>query len=319
MGGQCAFGQCQPIPLATAQTYPRSIVAYNGAVYWIDQGFDPGITGKRATLMSIQSDGTNLRTVSTHYSLDALSNDATTLYFSGTDNDGYGEKIYKVLMTGGTVTTLVQSRGAIFGITNDSTYVYWTEVNGGLVARALKVDGSGLSNLATGQMSPLAIANIAVGTPHVFWGDLGDRSTGTNGSLWSSSPTGVGAMQLAATPSSSVSAVINDEFGNVYYGAAGIWRVHDDGTGNTQLSPPNGSVGQSMAIDDANVYWPEGTTAIGFVGQNGSHPSRLGLDILVQNLSGVQAVAVDSTYVYFTTAGSANNSYADGAVYKIAK
>jgi hypothetical protein len=270
--------------------------------------------------MSANSDGTNRQTLSSHSYISAFTYDATTLYFAAQENtDNYGIQIFKLLMSGGSATSLLKNRGDALAMTNDSQWIYWTEYNNGIVARCDKT-GSNAANLATGQASPEGIGIVSSGTPYLFWTTTANISNGTGGSVWRSAPDGTGAKLLAApTVSDAVYSLVVDNFGTVYYGTYdhGVWRVPSNGVGNAQIAPFNGGVYGEMALGGGNVYWAASGTLIGLVGEDGTHVKPA--DTLLSGQSGISGVAVDSSYVYFTTSGTQANSYADGAVYRVAK
>jgi hypothetical protein len=295
-------------------------VVNNGVVYWVNQG--PPTRTVAGAIMSIHSDGTGQQTLSSHYEVDALSNDATTIYFTGYDNDAFGYKVFKVLMTGGTTTTLVKSRSyAAKGISNDAAYVYWSEWEGGTVLQASLVDGSSLATLETGQAYPYAIAMTAWG---LYWVTNPISGT-TGGSIWHANEDGTGAAQFVAPATSAlVSGFALDSAGNLFYQtySQGIWRVAANGSGNAQISTGGFNLYVNMVTDTANVYWlGDGSSnppdTIYCQGLNGTHPRTN--DILLANQSVLGGVAVDASYVYFTTSGSSANNYLDGAVYRVAK
>lgn len=73
----------------------------------------------------------------------------STIYFGGGGNM-YGDKIWKVSVSGGTPTSCITDSQGIGGITSDGTYLYWTNYRTGKVGRALLDCSSANASWITG-------------------------------------------------------------------------------------------------------------------------------------------------------------------------
>ena len=255
--------------------------------------------------------------------------DASSVYWL--EDDG---SVKKVPIAGGAVTALATGLLSPRDLAQDSTSLYFTDLQAGKVQRVAKSGGT-VTTLASSLTSPFA---IAVDSSNVYFVENGNSTlskvakTGgavtalVNGSitgdvlavdgsgLYYFDPTqviykaslagGVGTM-LENVIDKGPSMVLDST--SVYWGFSGLRRVAVGGGTPTTYTAPIGRVG-GLAVDSSSLYYVNlSLDASAATGQIASVPLQDGaVTVLVQSSGAVNALAVDGTSVYWTEASTAS-------------
>jgi hypothetical protein len=273
-GGGCTNGQCQPITLATGQSYPQTIVLDQSTVYWgslysytVDKIPKDGGTSTILTQNEVYPSGIAL--------------DATYLYWV---DRGYGSAdglVRKLPLAGGAPSTLVSglsSRPTAIVVAGSEIFYATTGSGSGLDGTVVRVpvtnvpDAGAGSVVATAQSGPTSMAADATA---VYW-----TNAGTNVAPDAGGPNGTVMKCLLPACAGGPQAV-----------AAG-------------QNHPRG-----IAVDADSIYWTNyGTgqndgavlkcakSSAGALDGGGAPVTTLATGLLYPD-----AVTVDAKYAYFTT------------------
>ncbi|MEW1813000.1 trypsin-like serine protease [Pseudarthrobacter phenanthrenivorans] len=179
-------------------------------------------------------------------------------------------------------------------------HLYWTDRQSGAITKS-NLDGSGATQVVTGQNDPSGIAAHSSG---IYWINHGD------GSIAKSNPDGTGVTTLLTGQTTPWGLAVDAS--HIYwtnFNDGVISRANLDGTGVTTLVTGQTAPG-GLAVDASHIYWSSG--ADGTI-------SRANLDgtsvtTVVTGQNGSQGVALDSGHVYWVAAavGTINRANLDG-------
>ena len=217
----------------------------------------------------------------------ALALDDGHVYWT-TDGAGYVRRVAK---DGGTVATLASGQDFAWTIAVDTTTAYWvTNENdgGGGIHSAAEVGG------ALTALSTIGGVGVAVDTASVYWAD-----GAMSGHIWSVAHDGGGATALASNLPMPWRIALDAT--SVYWTEPDAGRVRkvplgggDPTTLASGLQEPT-----AIAVDGADAYWTDAQSgSVSRVPIGGGAPETLAT--LTTEVLSVEAVAVDSTAVYFT-------------------
>ncbi len=216
----------------------------------------------------------------------ALVVDASSVYWL--EDDG---SVKKVSLAGGTVTALATGLGSPRGLAQDSSSIYFTDLQKGNVQRVAK-SGGAVATLASGLSSPFA---IAVDSTSVYFIENGNTTM-------SKVPIGGGAVTRLLTGSIYGDVLAVDASGLYYFVPAQVlYKVGLAGGAAVQIENISDSLGGSLAIDSTSVYW--GFSALRRAPVGGGSATTYTAPI-----GRVGAVAVDASSLYYV------NISLDGAV-----
>jgi hypothetical protein len=288
-GTTCATGYCTPVVLAQSPqvSAPTDIATDGGYVFWTN--YSSSGTVNRV----VGSGGGYLQIAGAQNFPQDITALAGWVYFT-LENAGAGAKLMRVANNGGSVTTLASAGASGFadGIAIDKVggnNIYWANNGGGSYTIFLYSLSAGTNSAVRG---PIANGNIG--------GIVADNTT------WSyDEPT------LSRTIAGQINTVIEQSLNNptrLAGPAAGYayYAVHGNGTGNGSIhrgktdasgfaTLASSLQGPSyIATDGVNVYWTD--TVEGALYRM---PVAGGTPFALARQSGVQALTVDATYVYF--------------------
>jgi hypothetical protein len=198
------------------------------------------------------------------------------------------------------------------GVTTDGTYLYWANKGNGTIGRAL-LDGSQVDQaFITGGSSPCG-PSLESEIPQLFWANYASGTIGfanTNGKdVDQSFMTGSGAELPTGTATLA---------SNVYWPSAAdntIYRgfiVQGNNQFTSMTGSPNVDTPGGIAVNFNGVYW------INFAGSSLGAVGHIGLDFSSPTGKLVAApdacgVAVDDTYVYWSSPGAIGRANLDGS------
>jgi hypothetical protein len=240
-----SLSDCSITTLASGQNGTLGITLAGDHVYFSNNG--GGAAGSIATVP--QAGGTVTTLASGLGSPGPVTNDGTNLYWTPSTNDYEG--IYKMALTGGTVTSLA-SEGYSHDILTTNGLVYWTDQFGGSVAY-VPVGGGTAVTVAADQPIPYFLASDG---KNLYW----TNSTGSDGGAVMKVGVGVDGgtpFELAAAPDAPTG--VTSDGTNVYFGngpSQGVLKVGVDGGAVTTLVAGPTSVNR-ITVDSKNVYWTD--------------------------------------------------------------
>ncbi len=233
--------------LASGLSNPFGIAIDSASVYWTEDGSTPYMSGPGV----VKKVGINGGIVTTLYlglsgfntGPRGIAVDSTSVYWTDTLN----ETVNKVLISGGTVTTLASIGGGVIAV--DSTSAYWSD---GIGIEKVGKNGGIVTTLATGTINPYT---IAVDSANVYWADsIGIEKVGKNGGIVTTLVSG-----LTGCPTS-----IAVDSTSVYWTDMCSWTVNKVGiNGGAVTTLASGSYSGAwngpygIAVDSTNVYWTE--------------------------------------------------------------
>jgi hypothetical protein len=223
-------------------------------------------------------------------------------------------RIGPVLDGGPSPIVLVQGLNEGFGITVDSTYVYFTDMGlpdmglDGTVQRVL-IGGGSADTLASSQDNP---AGITVDATNLYWTNEGHvdsvNRTYSGAAVMTYPVAGGSASQLATGGETPVAIGLGN--GLLYWVANGLavndpnpagnglWSVGLDGSGATHLAAPNGVAGPNLGISGGAVFW----ATVGTLDEVTLPSNALSFPWMSGNAGFPWDVVADATNVYWSVA-----------------
>ena len=192
---------------------------------------------------------------------------------------------------GGVATTLAQRPGPPSHIAVDDTSVYWTEQMGGAVMRVPL--GGGTPAVVANSTLPW---NLAVDATSVYWMGNGVMKAAKGGGP---------AITLVSQGPILPNAGIAVDATNVYWasgppaGSSGLSKVPLDGGTPTVVAAVMSSAPGPIAIDDASIYYADGSGTVLKVPLAGG-----AVTTIASGQTNPDAIAVDATSVYWVDNGS---------------
>jgi hypothetical protein len=302
LGGPCAGGRCQPVPLAQGRAKPGGMAIDDTSLYWVDQGFDADAgavlrcpkSGCSANVTTLASGLINAY---------AVGADANSVYF----NDGQSVLKCPLAGCGGAPTTL-GSVGFldVGGIAVDGKNVYWDSDFDSVAQCSISGCGGAPTTIGSGN----GVAGIVSNGKDVYWGSLGGSSAATGQvskvAVGGGTPLPLGSSQFRPY-------ALALDATNVYWANNGDGTIMACALGGCPSPTPIGSeMGYpgAIAVDASGVYWVDSGGSIfrcpiGGCGSNKPTSLASGQGIL-------DAVVLDPANVYWT-----DNS--NGTVMRVAK
>ena len=279
-----------PTPALLWSAGPRensgNMVADATRLYWVSGG-----GGVPESLMAMNKDGTGLTTLTTHtppmfVNVESLAIDSTSLYWA----IGRGGPVAKINLDGSGLKQLATTdvNDDPRGIALDATSIYWT--GGTVTVKRLNKDGTGRpvvvshtgrSDIAvdTTQIytsSPLSRSNLdgpgltpiggesggqhlVVDATAIYWCSLAGGLMQTMKSDWSTALLSFGCGGGAPLALDGTSVYWADDTG-------AINAVNKDGTRPRRIAlAMSDATRQAIVVDDASVYWIEGSGSGGWI------------------------------------------------------
>jgi hypothetical protein len=199
-------------------------------------------------------------------------------------------KVQRVAKSGGAVTTLASSLTSPYAIAVDSSNVYFIENGNSTLSKVAKAGGA-VSALVTGSINSDVLAVDGSGLYYFAPSQV----------IYKASLAGGSGTMLENIIDAGSSIVIDST--SVYWGYTALHRVAVGGGTVTTYAAPIGRVG-AMAADASSLYY---VNLGGSAAQIASVPLQDGTVTVLVPSSGAQVgLAVDSTSVYWTEGASAS-------------
>lgn len=183
---------------------------------------------------------------------------------------------------------LASGQGGPFGLTSDSTSLYWTNTTGGQVMRIPKEGGTPVT-LASGQLEPHAIVSSG---PHLFWANRGNQTI----MYMKLPPSGVEPVEVASGQPDLEGLTFDGDFVFWASGSSVVKKASlSDGVVSAVTDVPSGP--KDLAISGGtHVYWSNADGSIRRASLEGGRE-----EIVAKAGQNATSLALNSTHVYWTT------------------
>ncbi len=305
-GGNCASGQCLPVPLATGQFDPGGITVDDMNVYWSNNGDFGGAHGSVQEIAI--GGGPIIAIASSEAGPLGIALTANDVYFvdEGTSAGNYDDgAIRHVPKAGGTVVTLAAKQSFPVSIAVTATTAYWTTLDNVL---QVKLTGGTPTVVSSGTPDQLVVdsKNLYIagadGTVSLF--------PLAGGAVKTLATAAAGVLRLTISPTDAYFTTADQVVLSVPIPAGGTIAT----VARTQNSP------LAVAVDDNFIYWTtQGTSNRNFNdGAIVKAPVGGGPTVVIATAQvDPNSITVDANNVYWTNKGSGNGT--DGAVMMLAK
>ncbi len=299
LGSACHGGVCDPTVIASFQGSPWSVVVDATNVYWVNKGLETQNTGSVMMRPKDLTSGLSYVSQTNEAQPMWLAQDGEFLYWTATD------AVRRVKTDGTALGDFASSPGRNVGIATDGTYCFWTGGNStkSWVRRQLLISSNPTpaeTILSSGQSKTQGVAVDAT-TGVVFW-------AADNNIVKASNPTGTNWTVVTLASNQSAPESVSLLGANVYWtnsGTAPLLPIRKTSAagGGSVLDVTGPASSHMMAIRDDVLYWTEGVT-----GQTTGRVMRVPVNVsgavpvaLAVNQAFPHGIAVDDTYVYWTT------------------
>jgi hypothetical protein len=333
IGNSVNGGTAEQLAISHNGTFVFPTPAPSGAAYAVSVITQPGAPAQTCTVTASSgnatADVTTVQIVCPPFVVangldtpNALALNGSTLYFAVglypsvadcyTANPTAGDRLLMVSTAGGTPSRIdyVDNSGGncgLYGLSFDSTYVYWTNYPTGNIKRAT-LAGASPSLVATVQGYNNA---LALGGGNLYWHSYPNMSIGVV------STSGTGNTTFSSAASSNGQNLTTDA-NNVYwtdYSAGTVNKVPFNATplpASPTILAPSETMPNSPFVTASNIYWlqPGASGALRYAAL--ASPSAMTLN--TAPLVNPGSVVVDASYAWVLAAGSSDT---DGRIYRI--
>jgi hypothetical protein len=164
----------------------------------------------------------------------------------------------------------------------------------------------------TNLQGPCWAVRLAVdSSQNLYWTDLGPPPAYLHPSVMTQSISSATATKIASAVSPYGIALYG---GNLYWSDSGNIMVYAIGGSTSPSVLSTSTQPQDIVVDSSGVYWIDSGNAVMMVPLGGGTAQAI-----AQQQANVVALATNSTSVFWVNEGTSANSFADGAVMKVAK
>lgn len=291
-----------PCVLAMGLNHPFAVTSDSNNVYWTEFGDDFGSTNGSVKSCPVSGCGAGPKVIATaQANPEAIIVDATHVYFSTGGSSSVNGGIFSCPLSGCTGTPAhIVDVGTVFGMTADSTYIYWADNYDNTIHRIAKSAGTDTVLYDAGDMLINQPGDIAVDTSFAYVTDI-------NGSVFKEPIAGGSPIQMAGQMTSGYWPIQADTL-DVYYGAGGgivaMPKTATDGGPfiATQIPNPEGIV---LDPSTGRIYWADlgsGTGNDGTIGRVGVDGG--GQQVLASSVIVPYDVTVSGPYVLWISNGT---------------
>ncbi len=300
---ECDASSCAPVALATAMARPWGIAVDDTGVYAANCGNSHG----PGSIVKVPLDGGAVATLAANpYPMDtgqdcyaiATAIDTTNLYWM---SYGPGAFVARMPLVGGPVTVLTTEdiENYWFGMAVDATNLYWSTES---TVMRLPLDGGAPVTLAP-PPAGWQMSGIAVDATSVYWvGPQGIMKTPIDG-----------GPAVALAPATNPNGLAVDG-ANVYWGESStgaLMSVPIDGGAPAAWAAGLGTP-VAIALDATRIYWTTGAGVLEL-------PKGGGQLVRLASSAYAEAIALDTTYVYFSTLVASSLQDGTDAVLRVPK
>ncbi|APR80313.1 Hypothetical protein A7982_05660 [Minicystis rosea] len=296
LGGTCQDGMCQPIVLASGQSFVAALAVTATSLYWTNADSSGATLG---AVMKLSLGGGSPSVLAASQPQPAhLALDATNAYWTSITGTYAGGTftLAKVPLSGGTAATLIPNqtipayKTGPYGLVVDAQNVYWINNSAGTISKVPIAGGTPVV-LASGLTSPVFL--VAVGANLYY----------SAGGVVYALPKAGGAATPVINACSTKWLAVNST--HVFASCAGA-----TGTGTLQSVPAAGGAPTTLAAslsmprrvvaDSSSVYWfDDNDKTINRISVDGGNTTVLVTGVATTSLD--DGIAFDATSLYWTT------------------
>jgi len=229
----------------------------------------------------------------------------TTMLTDVNNCGGCGKTCTGTCTNGTCLATLDSGRNPYALALDSSSNVYWTNQTAGNYAVLKMTAGGVLSTIATPPDVPW---NVATDGTTVYW--TSDVSAGTVRKVPAVGPPGSAA--LVAGSQAYPAGITVDASGNVYWVTNGTVQELKNATATAFTFASFSGYGQRIVTSGTTAYWTEFSSDVYLCALGGTCPTA---PTITASAAEPFAIAVDTTYVYWTTQATAS-PFTNGSIYR---